>query len=402
MKFDLVFEGGGAKGAAFVGALEVFLHEHTYGRLMGASAGSIVATLLAAGYDLDEMREGLNEQGADGKHIFDSFMGTPPTFSRAEINSSAIRAFFRNLDIPFIPEFIEKSVDNWLTTTLAQKPKYRHLFSLVERGGWYSAHNFTTWLAEKLDNRMVEGSVHNFSQMTLAEYFQATNVDLTLIAADSTDSRMLILNHKTAPDCPVVSAVRMSMSIPLIWPEIAWEAQWGRYRGRDITGHFVVDGGLISSFPLELFVSDAPHVLALMGRKDSGSVIGLLIDEKLPVKNAPPPPEKDEGVLGLDVNELKTVQRIRRLAETAIQAHDNVIIEAFEDHVVRLPAKNYGLTEFNMSTERREALVAAGQQAMDNFLQRNVLESFEGSFDFSIDSKTVEKADRMAGRLLQE
>ena len=51
MKFDMVFEGGGAKGMAFVGALRTLEdNKHTSGRLVGTSAGAISATLIAAGY----------------------------------------------------------------------------------------------------------------------------------------------------------------------------------------------------------------------------------------------------------------------------------------------------------------------------------------------------------------
>jgi len=42
MKYDLVFEGGGAKGMVFVGALEVFNEEkHTFGRLLETSASAV-------------------------------------------------------------------------------------------------------------------------------------------------------------------------------------------------------------------------------------------------------------------------------------------------------------------------------------------------------------------------
>ena len=53
--FDMVFEGGGAKGTAFVGALEVlFAAGHKHRRLVGTSAGAITATLLGAGYSPQE------------------------------------------------------------------------------------------------------------------------------------------------------------------------------------------------------------------------------------------------------------------------------------------------------------------------------------------------------------
>ena len=48
MKFDLVFEGGGAKGMVFVGAMEVFEGEGCeYGRLLGTSAGATSALQFA-------------------------------------------------------------------------------------------------------------------------------------------------------------------------------------------------------------------------------------------------------------------------------------------------------------------------------------------------------------------
>ncbi len=50
--FDIVFEAGGAKGVAFIGALEVLLGAgHGLGRLIGTSAGAITATCVAAGCD---------------------------------------------------------------------------------------------------------------------------------------------------------------------------------------------------------------------------------------------------------------------------------------------------------------------------------------------------------------
>jgi hypothetical protein len=48
--FDMAFEGGGAKGSAFVGALEMLEAKgHKHRRLIGTSAGANTATLVAAG-----------------------------------------------------------------------------------------------------------------------------------------------------------------------------------------------------------------------------------------------------------------------------------------------------------------------------------------------------------------
>src|SRR3954453_13731963 len=68
---DLVFEGGGVKGIAMVGALSV-LEEHGYKpqNVAGTSAGAIVATLLAAGYTAAELRDLISNQD------FSEFMDT--------------------------------------------------------------------------------------------------------------------------------------------------------------------------------------------------------------------------------------------------------------------------------------------------------------------------------------
>ena len=46
-----------------------------------------------------------------------------------------------------------------------------------------------------------------FGGMTLNQFHNATGKDLSLVAADTTAEQLLVLNHRTAPDLPVVWAV---------------------------------------------------------------------------------------------------------------------------------------------------------------------------------------------------
>ena len=76
--YDLVFEGGGAKGSVFVGALGEFFGAGLKARrLIGTSAGAITATLLAAGYTPQEMLAATGEKLPDGRPRFSSFMDPP-------------------------------------------------------------------------------------------------------------------------------------------------------------------------------------------------------------------------------------------------------------------------------------------------------------------------------------
>ncbi len=397
MKFDIVFEGGGAKGMAFVGAYKALSERgHGYDRLLGTSAGAITAVLLAAGYSVQEMQDALAEQ-ENGRSVFASFLGAPQSFSDEDISRSALRNLLHEADIPFVPAGLEERIDDSLLRALLRTPQFRHLFSFVERGGWYVADSFVAWMERKLDEGVYNGRPRRFSKLSFAQLHAETGVDLTLVAADTADARMLILNRRTAPDCPVVWGARMSMSIPLLWQEVVWQPQWGLYRGKDIAGNTIVDGGLLSGFPIALFVSAQPEVTSVMGDKRGLDVLGLLIDERLalPEVGSPAPAP---STLGL--GSLRTAQRAGRLINTMTQAHDNAVIEAFAHLVVRLPAKGYGTVEFDMSEVRRDALVDAAYQATQQYLIR--LESAPVSFDPEETARTARTADNIAGRILDE
>lgn len=365
MKYDLVFEGGGAKGIVLVGAFEVFSEAgHSFNRLLGTSAGAITAALLAAGYSAQEMLDALSER-ENGKPVFTGFLGEPAPFDQAAINNSAIRALLRNIDFTFLPQGIEDRLGDQLTTTLGTDRRFRNFFAFIERGGWYSADRFVRWMQEKLDAGEYQGKPRAFSQMTLAEFFEATQTELSVTASDITDGRLLVLNHRTAPDVPVVWAVRMSMSIPLVWNEVIWEAEWGKYQGRNLTGHAVVDGGMLANFPIELFISDAPYVTRLMGPKQANPILGFLIDESQIVQR--PPVARGLVRVDIDPYQLRTVQRILRLVNTMTTAHDKMVIDEFRHLVVKLPAGGYGTTEFDLSDADRNALVDAGRAAMRHY-----------------------------------
>ncbi len=370
---------------------------HTFGRLLGTSAGAITAALLAAGYTTQEMLAALSEK-ENGKSVFSGFMGDPAPFTKEEVKKSAIRDLLRNIDLKFVPGFLEGPMDDTLAGWLADNSRSRHFFAFVERGGWYAADRFVTWLQTKLDTGPWKDGQRKFSRMTLKEFFAETQVDLSVVAADTTAGRLLVLNHHTAPDCPLVWAVRMSMSIPLVWDEVIWKEKWGNYLGLPLTGHTIVDGGVLSNFPIELFISDEPQVTRLMGPKQDHPILGLLIDESLTVKPT------SKGIL-VDIHikpgELKTVQRLRGLIDAVTGAHDKMVIEEFEHLVVRLPAAGYGTTEFDMSDGKREALVKAGRDAMAVYLAKPKVKSAAPKGGKAKGAKPVKTAaDRIARKLL--
>lgn len=395
MKYDLVFEGGGAKGMVFAGALQEFeARGHTHARLLGTSAGAITATLLSVGYSSQEMLSALQEK-KDGQSVFAAFMGTPAPFTAEDLQDNDFLNLLKSIHVPLLPTALDYKLDDHLVDWFAKQPRSRHLFSFVQRGGWYSADAFLTWLQSKMDSGMYQGKPRQFSQMTLEEHFAATRKELTVVAADTTGGNMLVLNHRTAPQCPLVWAVRMSMSIPLLWQEVVWQSGWGLYYGQDITSHAIVDGGLLSCFPLELYISNLKDVTDVMGPKGEDPVLGLLIDETLPVPGAERPDAQKKNI---DLEEFHTLQRISNLINTATSAHDKMVIDAYEKIVVHLPAQGYGTTEFNMSELRQQLLVSAGREAMTTYFDQHAQE-LPATNNAEVE-RNAQAVDHVAGRIL--
>ena len=406
MNYDLVFEGGGAKGMVFVGAMETFKEEgHTFGRLLGTSAGAITATLLAAGYSHQEMLDALAEQ-VNGKSVFSTFMSNPKELNLDAYQHSDLGMLLLSLDVPYLPVFIEKWLDKAIFSMLTKSKFGPNLYSLLELGGWFTAEFFLDWLKRKLDEGNYNDVPRNFSKMTLGEFYNATKTDLSLVASNTSAHQILVLNNRTAPDCPVVWAVRMSMSIPMVWPEVIWQPEWGTYQGIKIDGDAVVDGGLLSNFPIELFISQDKDVQELMGTPEKDTaVLGLLIDETRPVKEEGESTQPKNRLLS--VTDVLLVKRLLNLVDTVTQAHDKMVIDANQNLVVRLPAAGYGTTEFDMSDQKRNALVDAGKQTMREFFSAQPLtEESIPEVSFGIrgvipSAKTPPGTDRIASNLLK-
>ena len=355
-QFDLVFEGGGAKGSVFAGALEVFFAAgHTPARLVGTSAGAITAALLAAGYTPEEMLAAVNEQ-LNGKPRFASFMDVPveSEFDQAVRDESQLQNILNHVDLPAVPDWLEKRMDAaFLDRMLALSPQFRQLFGFLECGGLFSGHTFVDWLNEKLlDHQVPRGC-------TLSALHALKGCDLSLVVTDTTNRQMLVLNHRTAPDVPVAMAVRMSMSIPFVWREVVWQKEWGGYCGVDKTDAKIVDGGVLSNFAIDLIACSDARIQKIMGADADPSAslnLGMLIDETIEVPGIAATPARE--------NPLRTVRRIQRIVDTMTGARDNALLDQFGDQVCRLPARGYGTTEFDMPKTKIDALVEAGRTAM--------------------------------------
>lgn len=355
--FDLVFEGGGAKCFAFAGALAQLAEAgHTHRRLVGASGGAVTALLTAAGYTPAELLAVIGEKVNDQPR-FATFLDPPRAqdFGADALEKSLTLEIFKQLRVPGLPV-----VGRALLKALLAVPAYCQLFSLIECGGFFAGVKIYEWLRERLAAKGMSPDI------TFKDFAAHTGRDLSLVVSDSSEMELLVLNHRTAPDCPVAWGARMSLSIPYLWREVIWRKEWGLYRGRAKAGNVMIDGGALSNFPLWLFTTNPadPFICEVLGPAPPPAAnLGLFLDDELAVPNAPPPP-----TLAQLLGKLRTVQRIMRIAETITVSRDKLTIEYDQQEVCCLPTLSYAATEFNMTDARRDALVAAGREAMRRHL----------------------------------
>jgi len=418
MKFDLVFQGGGAKGMAYVGAMKAFENNGLeMRRLVGTSAGAINAALLAAGYTYKEMAAVLDEKDKEGNPIFEGFMSAPlpNEFSDKVFDKSLIVSVFKALQEYFWNSSAKNNVEiqgneknnlNWVQTTIetitamnsatsltirlileftpeAYQGYITMAFNFIEQGGVFSARKFVKWMEDRLAAKNLAIDI------TFEQLFEKSGRDLTLVASDLTANNMLVLNHTTAPNLPISWAVRMSMNIPFVWDPVIWRKEFGTYLGNNLVGHRIVDGGALSNFAIRLTTSNSPAVKAVMDQNfspDEAPTIGFILDSNLPVPGAPAPEKEDPielpswlnwlGWLLSSINHVRTeatnstnfMNTAGELILTMMVATDNLAIDANSEQICRLPVKDFGTLEFGMSDKRRTALVSEAQRVTQKFL----------------------------------
>jgi len=158
MDINLVFEGGGVKGIALVGALKKFEEAGVNAvGVAGTSAGSVVAALYAAGYSSDDMKDLL----------------TKTSFS----------------------DFLDASWPKW--------------FGLWHNFGLYRGRRLYAWVYDLLRKKGVTN-------------FRDAKRELVVIASNLTSKEILVFNKVENPSVAIAEAVRMSSGIPLFFHAYKW------------------------------------------------------------------------------------------------------------------------------------------------------------------------------------
>ncbi|ASV69035.1 patatin-like phospholipase family protein [Cytobacillus sp. FSL W7-1323] len=290
MEIDGVFSGGGIKGFALIGALaEIEKQGFQFKRVAGTSAGSIISALIIAGYSSDEIERMMDD--LDLKVFLDS----------------------RKSLIPI-------AVAKWI-----------FLFWSL---GLYKGNELEKWIEARLAAR----GIRTFADVP--------PLSLRIIASDLTNGRLLVLpddlpKYQIDPNrFSVAKAVRMSCSMPYFFEPV-------KIGGRGKRNNLIVDGGVLSNFPMWLFDKD--------NVKKTRPVLGV----KLSINNNEQPPRRIKNA----------IQMFEALFETMKDAHDSrYISRSHEQNVIFVPTEGVLATEFELTEEGKRDLLKLGRERAKEFL----------------------------------
>ncbi len=200
---NLIFEGGGMKGLAYIGAVQV-LEEKRYlsdiKRVGGTSAGAINALIFALGYSVKEQREIIESKD------FKEFMDDSPLAST-------------------------------------------NIYRLVTDFGWNKGDEFLVWIDEKIEKKLGK------KKATFQDLIDANIPALYITGTNLSTGYVEFFSAESHSNIPIADALRITMAIPIYFSAVRF------FKGKSCTVnssknkgcHVYVDGGVIMNYPVKIF-----------------------------------------------------------------------------------------------------------------------------------------------------
>ena len=325
LKADAVFEGGGVRGMAFVGALKIAEERgYQWQNIAGTSAGAIVASLLAADYSAKEIEERMWKV---------DFGELKDTAWEDEVSKRLLYLFKY---IPRVGEYIP------------------YAFSIFKDLGIFEGKR----LQEIIKGHLAARDIRTYKDMIVEEHKAnpKKRYRLRVIASDLTAGKMLVLPDDISdfgmePDeLSVAFSIRMSMSIPIFFEPVQIYNKITKQK------HTIIDGGILSTYPIWLF--DAPS-----GKIPDFPTFGFNLYEPNPKEDKRPDPLRKEP------KEIKDpISLAKGIWDCMFSASDKRYIS--KRHWARtIPISTMGIstTDFKLDDLKKQKLLDSGIQGAKAF-----------------------------------
>ena len=316
---DAVFEGGGVKGTAFLGALRCFDDAGIHLRkVAGTSAGAITAAMIAADFAIEELETIIGQLDYESQ---------------------------------FLSQKTSRLIWNRSPDDDLQSPIWMLSNLLVARQmGQYSSAPFKNWLSAQLANKaagkdltfgMIANGVQDGKQTkdTKSEIPWPQQRAVKVVVSDISRGEMLVLPDDlpvlTQADFSVAEAVRLSMSIPFFFEPGLLGAS------------MIVDGGILSNFPLWIYDAEP-------GRKPQCPTFGFQL-----VDSNKDHPRRIEGIGDLLMGMFATMQSGR---DRRHQRQND------QGRIINIGTLGISTTDFGLSNDDKSRLYQQGYESTKAFL----------------------------------
>lgn len=296
MNVDVVFDGGGVKAIGLIGAICCFEnYGYKINRAAGTSAGAIIAALLSVGYTGQELKSIMFDIN------YDDFFYK---------NKICRKMYGLNI--------LKKSIN------------------LLKNKGLYSSDNIENYIKDLILKK---------GKNTFYDVYEKGESKLKIIASDVTEKKIMILpddlvTYGVDPKTFEISkAVRMSMSIPLYFKPVKFYHKSGC--------SYVVDGGILSNFPIWIFDDESTPVRPTIGFK--------LVDTS-----------KDYSVN----RRMDFISYLLDIVGTMLDKNEEIYVKDKDAvRTVFIPTLGIKTTEFTISDDMKVKLFNSGYESAEKFLK---------------------------------
>lgn len=199
--------------------------------------------------------------------------------------------------------------------------------------GWLLHMGFDT--GERLQ-RLVHACLHVKglpSDLTFQGLYQRSGISLRVLATDMNEAKGVVFSPSDSPEYPVAVAVCASMSYPYYY----------QYLICPRTGHSLIDGGVISNYPMYL-----------LSKEEHAHTLSILL--RLGIQQAD------------SLDDLPPEQLLVRPLAIALTEKTNIETCLYDVECIKIPLGDVNVLDFSLSEETKRALVEKGRLAAQAWL----------------------------------
>lgn len=311
----LVMKGGGIRGIAYAGAINVLEEKHLlqhFEKVAGTSVGAITATMICMGY-----------------------------------TASQIETVMYSLDLA--------TFNDGQGFFIGGQHRFRKRF------GWYRGKRLEQWIGDMIKQQTGNENI-TFSELHKLTKENPRYKDLYVLVTNLSKQNLMIFSWENYPDVVVKDAVRASISIPLYYTAMFMDTT-GNISTRQSTGNedILIDGGLLANYPIEVFNSHEDSVNHLI----NANTLGLKLERPEQINYA----VTQTGIAPFQIRSLPNY--IGALYNLTIeQLNKNIPHEIEEKNTIYISTSNINPRVRHITREQKQLLFNNGAVATRAFFER--------------------------------